>query len=187
MKRFSILMLSVLCIAALGFGGYMVYANLSVSMNLHNNVIFDAGDDVYFVASVSVSYAGEQNVIVSDVLLQNGSPSSEAANKTKIEFGNLVAFTRDKDTLVYKITIQNFTEAPIKVSLTLPQTNQYVSNTLDKTEMTLEKQEYTNDGFGNNIVVRDEQTITMTSVRLSAQHSFQLDNTFTIHLQNMGN
>lgn len=183
MKRFSTIMLSFLCVVALGVGGYAVYAALNASISLHNNVIFNAPDDVFFIGTVIVDRGNDS--IKSDIINHNGSASSVnsgAINKTKMDFSD-INFTKEEGTLVYKITIENYTEHPIKVTVVPPAHNEFVTNNLDKNEIILEAQRYTTDGHGYNTVIRDKETITLTTTRISAEFSFEFDNTFSITLE----
>lgn len=183
MKRFSTILLSFLCVIALGVGGYAVYAAVNTSISMHNNVIFNAPDDVFFISTVVVERGNDS--LKSDIINHSGNASSVnsgAINKTRMEF-NDINFTKEQGVLTYTITIENYTEHPIKVTVVPPAFNQFVSNSLDKNEIILEAQRYTTDGHGFNTVIRDKETITLTTTRVSAEFSFEFDNTFSITLE----
>jgi hypothetical protein len=113
---------------ALGLGGYAVYANLTASMSMHNNVIFNAPDDVFFRADVRVAYQGEhQGVIGFGSLNKTGSANTGQSTENGITFKDPIGFTKDKGEIVYEVTITNHTEKPIAFSITPPQSNEYVN------------------------------------------------------------
>lgn len=118
-KLFSTIASLCLAVALMAFGVWAATNNPLFKVN--SNVSFTASTDMFVSVSVSQKLAEEEEVVKTDKTYADGGSYGNYVYQepTEMVFG-AIAFTTAKKTLVYTITITNYTAKAATVTVTLP-------------------------------------------------------------------
>lgn len=176
MKRFSTILIAILCIALTGAGGYAVFAAITTTMTAKNVISFNANDDIYFRATVNVVYAIDNSEIISDVVDHSGIVGQHNAAKTTMAFNDGINFKKEKRTIWYNIVVENYSEFPISVKVYPPDSSPQLTNELNITDYVVTPARV--DG-GEAPTAKFRLATTLASVK----ESFIFDNSFEVYVE----
>lgn len=176
MKRFSTIFIAILCIILTGAGGYAVFAAITTTMTAKNVISFTANDDIYFKATVSVVYAIDSGEIVSDIVDHSGIVGQHNASKTAITFNDGITFKKEKRTIWYNISVENYSEFPISVRVYPPDSSSQIVNELNITDAVVTPARVNG---GEAPITKFRLSTTLASVR----ESFIFDNSFEVYIE----
>ena len=179
-KRISAILFSLLCVVAAGLSTVVVYAALTnVNMHISNNVVFDA-EGIYFRAHIKVFHLENPNeMLFEDIIDLSGRPTHNPYRTTFEIPEDVLKFSGTRQTIVYQIEIENFTENQmVRASIVnIPVANTYVTNFLAMNDINIDPWTVSmgDDGYDGMLEMR-------TTIK-SFRHSFALDNSFTVLIE----
>ncbi|MFQ6749251.1 MAG: hypothetical protein ACLRFR_00215 [Clostridia bacterium] len=180
MKRINSILFSLLCVIAAGISTVVVYAALTnVNMRLFNNVVFDA-EGIYFRAHIKVFHLENPNeMLFEDIIDLSGRPTHNPYKTTFEIPEDALKFSGTRQTIVYQIEIENFTENQmVRASIVnIPVANSYVTNFLAMNNIDIDPWTVS---MGDDAY---KGTLEMRTTIKSLRHSFALDNSFTVLIE----
>ena len=179
-KRISAILFSLLCVVAAGLSTVVVYAALTnVNMRISNNVVFDA-EGIYFKAHIKVFHIeNSTEMLFEDIIDLSGRPTHNPYRTTFEIPEDVLKFSGTRQTIVYQIEIENFTENQmVRASIVnIPVANTYITNEIIYNNIDIDPWTISMGDDGH------DGTLMLWTRINSFKHSFALDNSFTVLIE----
>ena len=124
-RKANSILLTCLCVLLAGLFSATVYAALQSTLNISNTISFTpSSDELYYKAYVEVRYKDSTSNQINASALDHDGMAHDVADQDDtthtLNMGTVLEFTKEERTIVYKITVMNYTyDGELEVSFTL--------------------------------------------------------------------
>ena len=174
MKKAKIVALLVLIVFLISTLTYTVYAVLTASITLSNRITF-VTTDANYIAVCEIYYEGyEDDILLTRTLNKSGTIDDDLINS--IEISNPFNITSTKNVLIYKITVQNYSDYEVSVAINFPEVPLQYSE-----KITQESSAPVTINSKINTTIESD-FVTLKTTFLKSSTSFLFDNSFTVNI-----
>lgn len=180
-RKLNIAIILLLTISLFGIASYTVFASVKQQAITFSNKISFKAEGVYFHANVVVYESENPNrAVVNTNYYKTGDPTIDTNEKDFALATAPLEFGPNSESLIYHITIYNYSEFPIDVSGSVSnqrENENFITNEFDKSSFQLAK-------YSIGEVIPQNKFI-LTSTCLKFTESFQFNNQIVITLSEL--